>query len=113
MLVGQGERAQRLMDRGERLGERWGPLAVVVAYYLPIPNVLVYALVGWTGMRFVTFIALDILGALLWTGLIVGLGYAIGQTAIDVAHTITHYSLLATVALFAAILAREAFRRRR
>jgi membrane protein DedA with SNARE-associated domain len=112
MLVGQGERAHRLMDRGERLGERWGPFAVVVAYYLPIPNVLIYALVGWTGMPLVTFIALDVLGALLWTGLIVGLGYAIGQAAVDVAHTITHYSLLATLVLFAVVFAREALRRR-
>jgi membrane-associated protein len=110
--MGQGERAQRLMDRGERLGERWGPLAVVVGYYLPIPNVLIYALVGWTGMRLTTFIALDVLGAALWTGLIVGLGYAIGQAAVDVAHAITHYSLVATVVLFAAVIAREAWRGR-
>ena len=72
-----------------------------------------YALVGWTGMRLVTFIVLDVLGAALWTGLMVGLGYAIGQSAVDVARTITHYSLLAMIALFAAIFARQAWRRGR
>jgi membrane-associated protein len=112
MLVGQGERAHRLVDRGERIGERWGPLAVVVAYYLPVPNVLIYALVGWTGMRLVTFIAFDILGAALWSGLMVGLGYAIGQSAVDVAHAITRYSLWVTIALVVLVFARQAFMRR-
>jgi membrane protein DedA with SNARE-associated domain len=111
MLVGRGERAHRLIERGERIGERWGALAVVLAYYLPIPNVLIYALVGWTGMRLGTFVALDLVGAALWTGLMVGLGYAIGQDAVDVAHAISHYSLLVTVALFAAIFARQFWRR--
>jgi membrane protein DedA with SNARE-associated domain len=112
MLVGRGARAERLMARGERLGERWGPLAVILAYYLPIPNVLVYALVGWTGMRLATFIVLDVIGAALWTALMVGLGYAIGQSAVDVAHAISHYALLATIVLFALIFARQAFTRR-
>jgi membrane-associated protein len=113
LLAGGNERSKRWIERGERLGGRWGKLSVIVAYYLPIPSVLVYALVGWTGMRLATFIVCDLIGALLWTGLIVGLGYALGQGALDVAHAITHYSLLATIVLTAAVIARQAWVRGR
>jgi membrane protein DedA with SNARE-associated domain len=112
MLVGQGPRAARWLERGERLGVRWGGAAIVIGYYLPIPNVLIYALVGLTGMPLAVFLAWDVLGALVWTGLMVGLGYAIGHRAVDVAHAISHYSLFATVVLVALVFAREAWRRR-
>jgi membrane protein DedA with SNARE-associated domain len=105
-------KAAKRMAWVERASGRWGWLAVATAYLLPVPSALIYAAVGWSGMGILTFLLWDLVGALLWVMLIVGLGYAIGQTAVDVAHTITHYSLLATVALFAAIFAREALRRR-
>jgi membrane protein DedA with SNARE-associated domain len=63
-------------------------------------------------MRLVTFIAFDILGAALWSGMMVGLGYAIGQSAVDVAHAITRYSLWVTIALVVLVFARQAFMRR-
>ena len=36
-------------------------------------------------MRLRTFLMLDLIGSLLWIALCVGLGYAIGQSAVDVA----------------------------
>jgi membrane protein DedA with SNARE-associated domain len=50
---------------------------------------------------------LDAIGALLWVGLLVGLGYAIGQRAVDVAKGVSHYALAATVALIVVIIARQ------
>ena len=40
-----------------------------------IPIIVIYVIVGWAGMRLLTFIILDLIGELLWVGLLVGLGY--------------------------------------
>jgi membrane-associated protein len=99
MLAGNGPRARRWVDRvGEH--ERLGGAAVVLAYYLPIPSAIVYAAAGWTGMSLRRFIILDIIGAALWVALNVGLGYAIGQGAVDVAKSISRYALYVSIGLF-------------
>ncbi len=98
-LGGSGPRGARRTERAIRMLERYGSWAVVLAYFLPVPSALIYAAAGWTGMRLRRFILLDLIGTLLWVALIVGLGYAIGHSAVDVAKAITHYSLLATLAL--------------
>src|SRR4051812_17786359 len=45
--------------RLERMAERFGPAAVVLAYYLPLPSLLIYVAAGLSGMRLRTFLALD------------------------------------------------------
>jgi len=101
-------RAARL----ERTAERFGPAAVVLAYYLPVPSLLIYVAAGLSGMRLRTFLALDLLGALLWVGPIVGLGYAIGKPAVDVVHRIDHYSTLLALGVIVVVIAVQARRRR-
>jgi membrane-associated protein len=113
LFVGTHPRAQRRMAWAERASRRWGWLAVATAYLLPIPSVLVYAAVGWTGMRLRTFLLWDLVGAFLWVALIVGLGYAIGQRAVDVAHGVSHYALALTVLLVVAIVGRQLWAGRR
>jgi membrane protein DedA with SNARE-associated domain len=101
-------RAARL----ERVAERFGPAAMVLAYYLPLPTVLIYVASGLSGMRLRTFLALDVLGALLWVGPVVGLGYSIGKPAVDVVQRIDHYSSLVTVVVAVAVIGVLARRRR-
>jgi membrane-associated protein len=113
MLVGRNPRSARRIPWLKRVAHRWGWLAVVLAYLLPVPNVLVYAAVGWTGMSIITFLILDAIGALLWVGMMVGLGYAIGQRAVDVAHAVSRYALLATIVLVVVVVARQAWVARR
>jgi membrane protein DedA with SNARE-associated domain len=60
-------------------------------------------------MRLVTFLLLDLIGSLLWIALGVGLGYAIGQRAVDVAHAISHYALWATIGLVVLVIGRQAW----
>ena len=112
-FVGTHPKAARRMAWAERVSRRWGWLAVATAYLLPIPSVLVYAAVGWTGMRLAVFLLWDLVGALLWIMLVVGLGYAIGQRAVDVAHAVSHYALALTVLLVVAIVARQVWVARR
>jgi membrane protein DedA with SNARE-associated domain len=92
------------MRRAVRFSERYGSWAVLFAYILPVPSALIYAAAGWTGMRLRRFLLLDLAGTFLWVALIVGLGYAIGRSAVNVAHKITHYSLLLTVALVVVVV---------
>lgn len=115
-LAGRGQRAKRRTDRAVRLLERYDSWAVVFAYVLPVPSALIYAAAGWTGMSLRRFLLLDLVGSSLWVVLIVGLGYAIGHDAVNVAHAITHYSLVLTLALIPAaliIVALRAVTRRR
>jgi len=104
-LGGRGARGRRRTERAVGLLQRHGSRAVVLAYFLPIPSALIFAAAGWTGMRLSRFLLLDLTGTSLWVGLIVGLGYAIGRSAVNVAHEITHYGLLLTVACVVVALA--------
>jgi membrane protein DedA with SNARE-associated domain len=107
MFMGNHPKAAKRTARLERLIHRFGWLAIVIAYFQPVPNVLIYAAAGWTRMRLTTFLLLDLIGSLLWIGLGVGLGYAIGQKAVDVAHAISHYALWATLALVVGVVGRQ------
>lgn len=84
--------SRRGVDRGERIIGRYGGLAVLLSWYLPVPNTVIYAAVGSAGMSLPLFLLLDVLAALLWAGLVVGLGYAIGHPAVALAVEITHYA---------------------
>jgi membrane protein DedA with SNARE-associated domain len=86
------------------LERRFGPLAVVLANILPVPSALIYAAVGDGGMRLGVFLVLDVLGTLLWTGLLAVLGYELGRGAVDVTNAIAHYSVWITLAIIAAIV---------
>jgi membrane protein DedA with SNARE-associated domain len=98
--------------RLQHMAERFGPVAIVLAYYLPLPTLLVYAASGMSGMRLRTFIALDLVGTLLWVGPSVGLGYAIGKPAVDVVHRIDHYSTLLTIVVVVVVIGLQLRRRR-
>jgi membrane-associated protein len=99
LVAGRGAGARRGTQRAIRVVERWRSWGIVLAYLLPIPTVIIYAAAGWTGMGLRRFLLLDLCGTFLWVGLIVGLGYAIGHPAVAVAHTISHYGLLLTIAI--------------
>ncbi|MGZ6640709.1 MAG: DedA family protein [Solirubrobacteraceae bacterium] len=107
MLVGRGGKRDRQIRRLEGVMRRLGPAAVLFGYVLPLPTALIDAAAGWVGMRLRTFLILDVLGALLWTGLLAGLGYAIGQPAVDVAHAIGRYALWLTLALIAVVIVKQ------
>jgi membrane-associated protein len=50
---------------------------------------------------------------LAWIGLIVGLGYAVGHPAVQVAKAISHYALLTTIAVVAIAVVVGVLRARR
>jgi membrane protein DedA with SNARE-associated domain len=99
LLGGAGPRTEQRLARLHRIESRFGPLAVVLAYLLPVPSSLIYAAVGDGGMRLPLFLALDVLGTVLWTSLLAAAGYGFGREAVDVADTVSRYGLWATLAL--------------
>jgi membrane-associated protein len=113
IFAGRSRRGRRLVARAEKYGHRLGWLGVVLAYYMPIPAALLFVVAGWTGMRLVTFVLLDAAGALLWIALLTGLGYYLGQDAVDVAKTISHYGLWVSIGLVVAIVVGQRLRGRR
>jgi membrane-associated protein len=103
-LGGRGRFGGRRTDRAVGLLDRYGAWAVIVSRVLPVPSALIYAAAGWNGMRLRRFLLLDLAGAALWVVPIVGLGYAIGHPAVDLAREITHYGLLLGLAIGVAAL---------
>jgi membrane-associated protein len=104
-LLGGGDtpRDRRRLERVHRLERRFGPFAVILADILPLPSALVYAAVGDGGMRLRTFLVLDLIGTLLFTGALATLGYALGKDAVDVVDAISKYGLWVTIALIVGI----------
>jgi membrane-associated protein len=107
MFSGRGKRSQKFVARVNRSGRWLTWPAVVLSPFLPIPNALVYAAAGWTGMSWLTFLILDAIGSLAWVGLLAGLGWALGQSAIDVAQEISKYGLWVTIAIVVLVVASQ------
>ncbi len=104
LLSGRRNRGGRYMGHVQRWGRKFTWPAVVIAPFLPIPNAIIFVIAGWAGMRLLTFIILDIIGSLLWAGMLAGLGYELGHRAVVVAQTISHYGLWISIALVAVIV---------
>lgn len=105
IVAGKRKSAQKYLARVQRWGWRFSWPAVIVSPFLPIPNTIIYVIVGVAGMRLGTFIVLDIIGTALWVGLLVGLGYELGQRAVTVAQTISHYSLWVSLGIVVLVVA--------
>ena len=52
-------------------------------------------------MRLGTFLLLDLAGALLMTGLVAGLGYGLGQRAVDLVLLVDRYASLVSLTMIA------------
>ena len=101
MALPGSKRVAKTMERVRRSGRKFTWPAVLVSSFLPIPRAIIFVIVGWAGMRLVTFLVLDLISVLLWAGLLAGLGYALGHHAVVAAKTISHYSWWFTIAIVA------------
>ena len=107
VMAGRRKRGPRYLAQLQRWGRRFIWPAVVLCPFLPIPNAFVYVLAGSAGMGLVTFIILDIIGSLLWAGMLAGLGYALGRHAVVVAQVISRYALWFSLAIVAVIVVNQ------
>ncbi len=107
MLLGRSKNPEKQKQRLARLTAKYGWFAVLIGYIGPIPVMLIAVAVGFGGMSLRTYILLDIIAAMLWLGLLVGLGYAIGQSAIDTVEAISRYALWISLGLIVIIVGRQ------
>jgi membrane-associated protein len=113
LLSGRRNRGAKYMGRVKRWGRKFTWPAVVVSQFLPIPNAIIYVIAGWAGMGLITFLILDLIGSLLWAGMLVGLGYALGHHAVAVAETISHYGLWISIAIIVLVVVLQVRSQRR
>jgi membrane-associated protein len=99
LLSGRRKHGPKFIARVRRWGRWFTWPAVVITPFLPLPNAIVYAVAGWAGMSVVTFLILDLIGTLLWAGMLAGLGYSLGHHAVVVAQAISRYGLWISIAL--------------
>ncbi len=105
-----GEVAARIVAR-VRAWPSWAlPLVVVLAVLPGVPAAAVFATAGLAGMRLVRFLVADAIGALALVGLVAGLGYGVGQQAVDVVLLIDRYALWISLALVVVVAFRVARR---
>jgi membrane-associated protein len=99
LLSGRRKHGPKFMERVQRWGRKFTWPAMLLAPFLPLPSPIVYAVAGWAGMSWVTFLILDLISELAWTGMLAGLGYALGHHAVVVAQTISRYGLWISIAI--------------
>jgi membrane-associated protein len=109
LFAGNSKRTQRRGQKFAARVQRWGRKftwpAMIITPFLPIPNAIVYAVTGWTGMSWWTFLILDAIGTLAWSGMLAGLGWELGQRAVSVAETVSKYGLWFTIAIVVLVVA--------
>lgn len=69
---------KRTLDRTIRFYEKYGKGALVIARFLPVFRTLVPIFAGVGSMRYTTFLAWNVLGALIWGVSLTMLGYYLG-----------------------------------
>jgi membrane protein DedA with SNARE-associated domain len=103
------------LDKAEIFFNRHGAWIITIARFVEVLRQANGIVAGTTGMRWGRFLAFNALGAALWVGTWVSLGYLAGQHIDAIYHDITRYSSYALIALavvLAAYLARHIWRRR-
>ncbi|HTU08472.1 MAG TPA: VTT domain-containing protein [Trebonia sp.] len=99
LFSGRRKHGARFIARVGRWGRWFTWPAVIAAPFLPVPTAIIYAVAGWAGMNVVTFLVLDLIGSLLWAGMLAGLGYSLGQHAVTVAQAVSRYGLWLTIGI--------------
>jgi membrane protein DedA with SNARE-associated domain len=113
MILGKSKNPQKRMARVESISGKYGPIAVLTGYIMPIPTTVIAVAAGLGGMSLPLYVVLDAIGALIWLGMLAWLGWSMGQSAVNVVHAVSHYSLLITIGLVVVIVGRQLMMNRR
>jgi membrane protein DedA with SNARE-associated domain len=104
------------LDKAENFFEHHGGKIIVVARFIEGLRQANGIVAGISGMHWRRFLAFNALGAALWAGLWVSLGYLAGNHITAIYNQITRYSLYVLIALavlVVALIVRWVWRRRR
>ena len=67
------------VTRSERFFQRFGPLAVVLAGFVPVVRTVATVMAGVSKMRFTTYLAATVVGAIVWADGVFLIGYGLGK----------------------------------
>lgn len=81
--------------RAQEFYEKYGGKTLVLARFMPIVRTFVPILAGVGKMRWVSFLAYNIVGAVLWVGMLLVLGFSLGR----VVKNVDHYLLPIVIAI--------------
>ena len=104
------------LDKAERLFDRHGAWIITVARFIEGLRQANGIVAGITGMRWLRFLAFNVLGAALWVGTWVSVGYLAGNHIGTIYRYITRYSYYVLIALggvIVALIAQHLLRRHR
>ena len=88
------------LDRTHAFFERHGGKAVVLGRFVPIVRTFVPFVAGAGSMRYASFLAYNVIGAIAWVGICVGAGYAFGNVPV----VRDNFSLVALGIVFVSLL---------
>jgi membrane protein DedA with SNARE-associated domain len=98
------------LDKAEAFFDRHGAWIITIARFVEVLRQANGIVAGITGMRWLRFLAFNALGAALWVGTWVSLGYLAGSHIVTIYHYITGYSLYLLITLAVVLAARIAWR---
>jgi membrane protein DedA with SNARE-associated domain len=104
------------LDKAEAFFNRHGAWIITFARFIEVLRQANGIVAGTTGMRWRRFLAFNALGAALWVGTWVSLGYLAGRHIEAIYHDVTRYSfylLIALAVVLAAYITRHILRRTR
>ena len=113
---------RRLTRRGGGVGDgpveslvRYGPLSVILGRFFTVVRVVAWPVLVRNGLSWPRFVALDAVGALMWSATWVGLGWIVGDQWQDAAQSAGGWLMAAGAVLLVALagpLALRVWRRR-
>lgn len=98
------------LEKAESFFARHGGKIIVIARFIEGLRQANGIIAGLTGMRWLRFLFFNMIGAALWVGLWVSVGYFAGQHITTIYDDISKYSLYALIVLVAAVVAWIVFR---
>jgi membrane protein DedA with SNARE-associated domain len=90
---------EQRLDKAEAFFDRHGSWIITIARFIEVLRQVNGIIAGITGMHWPRFLAFNALGAALWVGTWVSLGYLAGNHIGTIYHYITRYSLYVLIAL--------------
>lgn len=79
---------KKYLLQAEKFFEKHGPIAIVLARFVPIVRTFTPIVAGTSKMRYSTFIRYNIIGGLAWVASFTYLGYFLGKTLTDMGFNI-------------------------
>ena len=79
-ILSRGWIKQKYLDQTHNFFERYGMFAIVLARFVPFVRTFVPFVAGAGDMSYSKFVAYNLIGAVLWTGIFITGGYVFGET---------------------------------